>query len=85
VTSFVPPDAPNVNELPSLPATVTSVALDAITVRFVEAPAATAVGLAEMLTVGGAIEAPDALPHPEIPDAKKNTATDRTAPCNRMF
>jgi len=52
LTACVPPLGEREYELPSLPATVTLVALVAITVKVEELPAATDAGLAVMATVG---------------------------------
>lgn len=57
LTACWPPVADRVYELPSEPVTVTVVARVALTVRMDEAPAAIAVGLAVMLTVGGGLVA----------------------------
>jgi hypothetical protein len=72
VTVCVPPAAWRVYALPSLPLTVTWVALVAATVKVDELPALIEVGLAVMLTVGAVAELPDPLaslflklaPHP---------------------
>jgi hypothetical protein len=52
LTACVPPLGSRVYELPSLPATVTAVALVAVTVKVDESPAATEVGLAAIATAG---------------------------------
>lgn len=52
LTACVPPAACRVNEVPSLPATVTLVESVAVTVKVEELPAAIDVGLAVMATVG---------------------------------
>jgi hypothetical protein len=64
-TAWVPPVAPRVYELPSLPATVTEVAFAAVTVKVEGLPAEIEVGLAVMATVGAifvGVETVD--PHP---------------------
>jgi len=53
----VPPLTDKVYELPSVPVTVTFVALVAVTVKMDELPAVTDVGLAVMATVGAAVTA----------------------------
>lgn len=55
LTACVPPLGCKVYVVPSLPATVTCVALLAVTVSVEEAPAAIKVGLATMLTVGAVL------------------------------
>jgi hypothetical protein len=81
LTACVPPFAVRLYELPSLPATVTVVALDAVTVKVEGAPAATDVGLAVIATVGAAVAWPDTfVPHPEKSrqkDRQKSVATER--------
>lgn len=73
LTFCVPPFAAKLYELPSLPVTVTVVALDAVTVNVDELPAATDVGLAVIATVAAEVAWPDTLvPHPE-----KNRENDR--------
>ena len=55
VTAWVPPFAGKLYELPSLPVTVSWVALVAATVNMDELPAGIEVGFAVMLTVGGVV------------------------------
>ena len=55
VTDWVPPAAPSVYELPSLPLIVTCVALLAATVKVDALPAAIDEGLAAMLTTGNGL------------------------------
>jgi hypothetical protein len=64
---MVPPAAATVLLLPSEPVTVTPVAFVAVTVNVEEAPAATVVGLAVMVTVAavGAVVAALVEPHPD--------------------
>jgi hypothetical protein len=66
VTDSVPPVALSVNDVPSLPLTVTCVALLAVTVKVEGFPAGTGVGLAVMVTVGAGlmvtVAAADTLP-----------------------
>jgi hypothetical protein len=66
VTDCVPPAAPSVYALPSLPLIVTWVALVATTFNDEEPPAAIDAGLAVMLTVGAGlmvtVAAADAFP-----------------------
>jgi hypothetical protein len=79
VTAFVPPPAGKVAELPSLPVTVTCVALPAVTVRVEEVPAVTDVGLAEMLTVGGGFTTalvPSFTPQPVITTVAAKAKTE---------
>jgi hypothetical protein len=65
LTACVPPLGCRVYELPSLPATVTVVALVAITVKVEELPAATDAGLASIATVGAGDLLPMLIPaHP---------------------
>lgn len=52
ITVCVPPEDGNVYVLPSVPVTVTWVALNAVTVRVDEFPEMTVVGFAVMLTEG---------------------------------
>lgn len=65
LTLCVPPAAGNVYELPSEPVIVTVVAFAAVTESVDVVPAATVVGLADMLTVGaGLATLPLTPPHP---------------------
>jgi hypothetical protein len=75
VTDLVPPAAASVNELPSLPLTVTDVALAAVTVSVEEPPASTEVGLALMLTVGELFVLPELLLHPVNSTVNKRLGT----------
>lgn len=75
VTDFVPPLAVRVNELPSLPLTVTDVAFAAVTVSVEEPPASTEVGLALMLTVGELFVLPELLLHPVNSTVNKRLGT----------
>ena len=59
VTACVPPLACSVYEVPSVPVTVTCVALVAVTVRIDELPEVIEVGFAVMLTVGAWFAAED--------------------------
>jgi hypothetical protein len=62
-----------VYELPSEPAIVTFVAFVAATVSVADAPAATVVGLDEMLTVGnGGVTLPLTPPHPTAISTEAN-------------
>lgn len=64
-TVCVPPAPGRVYELPSEPLIVTAVAFVAVTVSVADVPAATVVGLDEMVTVGsGCVILPLMPPHP---------------------